>query len=300
MSEAIDLRTDAVVTEMQPERERMGGNRPPFLEFYTEQNNALPGHLAAEYASLVSDVETLKADFDLSPEKVDSDDIEKQLTELGSRLSKFIKLSEAQRKITKDPTIKAGQIVDNFFNGMRDKVALSLSQVERRVNAWKDEKRRIERERQAAEEARAREAAAEAARLKAEAERAERERVEATARAAAEQDEGARREAAEAEQRRQAWAAEATRQEAEAKAAARAAKPVVAIQTRGESGAQSSQRTTWTGEITDLETLDLHALRPYIARAALDAAVRQYATTHKDTQPLAGARIFEKTSTSFR
>lgn len=286
--------------ELENPRAVPGDNRATLMDFYKEQNEALPGFLAAEHAQLLSDVETLKSDFDIAPDKVDSDEIEKQMTDLGARLSKFLKLAESQRTIAKDPTLKASRIVDNFFSGMKDKVSPCLAQVERRVNAWKDEKRRIERERQAAEEARARAAAEEAARARAEAERAERERREAEARAAAEQDEGARQEAAEAERRRQAAAAEAARAEADAKAAAKLAKPAVATQTRGESGAQSSQRTTWTGEIVDLETLDLNALRPYIARAALDAAVRQYATTHKDTQPLAGARIFEKTSTSFR
>ena len=106
-----------------------GDNRATLMDFYKEHNEALPGFLAEEHAQLAADVETLKGDFEVAPETVDSDEIEKQMTELGARLSKFLKLAESHRKIAKDPTLKAGQIVDNFFAGMKDKVSPLLAQV---------------------------------------------------------------------------------------------------------------------------------------------------------------------------
>jgi hypothetical protein len=223
----------------------------------------------------------LKADFDAAPTVIDSDDLEKQATDLGGRLAKFLKLTEAQRTIDKAPTLQASRIVDNFYSGLKDTVAPCMAQTERRVNAYKDEKARIARLAREEAERRQREAAAEAERLAREAQRLKDEEAGKLERQAANQ-----------------AAVDAAK---EAKAAAKEVRAApVSVQTKGESGTSSIQTKRWTGEITDLESLDLEALRPYISTAELEKAVRAYALKHQDTKPLAGAKIYEKSSTSFR
>lgn len=254
----------------------MGDNKPTFLDFFKEQNESLPGLLATEHADLLQIAGELKSDFVDAPTVVDSDEVEKTMTDLGGRLAKFLKLAEATRTVDKAPTLQSSRIVDNFFSSLTQIVQPCMSQVERRVNAYKVEKARIAKAERDERERIAREAAAEAQRLAEEAMQHEGE---------------ARREAE----------AEAAQAAARAKAAEKTvAKTVVSTQARTESGAQSVQKTSWTGDIVDLDLLDLNALRPYISVSALEVAVRQYASKFKGERPLEGAKIYEKSHTSFK
>lgn len=267
------------------------------LAIYAEQNAALPGYLLQEHDLLISRAADLKNDTDAAPQTIDTDELEREATELGGKLAKFIKEIAAARKASKEPVAAGVAIVDSFFNRILPPIENAKVIVERRVNAYKDVKRAAAgRERQEAERI-AREKAAEARRLQEEANRRADEEARLRQESAMPADQDAAYEDRAAAQR-EATTAAVEAHEAQARATVAKAAPQTTV--KAESGAASIQRTTWTGEIEDLETLDLEPLRHIITRAALDAAVRVYAVQFKDTRPLAGAKIYAKTSTAFR
>lgn len=293
MAEALDENPRAII----------GDNRPSLLEFYVAQNQQLLGWLTEEHADLVSGVATLKADFDAAPLIVDADEIERSLTDLGGRVSKFLKSVEAQRKIDKAPIQAAVRTVDDFFAHISAVLEPCLGSLQKRLNDYKDLKRREQIRLQEEEQRKVREAAAAAQRLRDEADKLAREQAEAAAKELAVDDSEAIAERQAQDSARRLAELEAERAAREAIAAAEEAAANRSIGTptvRGETGAKSVQSMRWTGDIVDVDTLDLNALRPYISVAELEKAVRQYALKFKDTKPLAGARIYEKSSTSFR
>lgn len=281
------------MTEDNP-RAVVGDNRRGLMEVYREQNEALPAALAHEFSEFVLGAQELKLDFAAAPEVVADDETEKALTALGGRLSKMLKSIDTQRKLAKAPTLTAGTIIDTFFSQITGVVYPCMGAVERRVNAYKDEKRAAERRRQEEEARKAREAAAEAARLRDEAARLEREQAEAAQRETSEA------ERCELEEQRRKTVADAAALQASSVALEKSAAKVATTTVSADSGTKSVQATRWVGEITDLETLDLEALRPYIARPELDRAVSRFVAQHKDTRPLTGAKISEKSSTAFK
>lgn len=252
------------------------GHNRSFLELYKEHNAALPDYLASEHADIAARARELKEEFELAPTDILDDEAEKVATEFGGRLAKFVKMAEAQRTIDKAPTLQASRIVDNFFIELSGGIDSCLKMLSKRVNAYKDEKAKAARAAKEEEQRKAAAARDEAERLK----RLAKEEQDAAVRKAMESD--------------------AKQAETTAKVAERTAAAAPVTTARGDNGTSSVQSKRWTGEITDLETLDLLELRPYIATAALESAVRQYAVKHKDTRPLAGARCFEFSSTSFR
>ena len=268
------------------------------LDIIKQQNAELPGFLAYEHTALIQAIDNLRTECESAPAVVDSDDLEKAATDLGGSLAKIRGQVKNSRKTVKDAVQPGVKIVDEFFNKLDEPIEGLLRTIERRVNAWKDTKRlaaeaaRREQERQAAEAKRAADEAA----------RRQREAQEAADRA--QQDETAT-----AEEKTALWdaASFATREVIQTHVAAKtiaaevaAPQPKATTVATGATGAKSLQRTNWVGEITDLEALDLNALRYIITRAALDSAVNAYAREFKGTKPLAGAKIEEKTSVAFK
>ncbi len=268
------------------------------LDTYREQNASLPAFLATEHGPLIQMLDDLRAECESAPALVDSDDLEKSATDLGGKLAKARKQIRDSRKTVKDAISPGVKIADDFFSKLEDPVDLALRSVERRVNAWKDTKKlaadaaRREEERKAAEAKRLADEAAQRARQAEEEARRLHEDASATA-----------------EQKSAAWyaAQDASKEVIQTHVAAKTAAaelstPVGKVTTVavGESGAKSVQRANWTGDIVDLVELDVVTLLPYITRAALDSAVRAFAIDTKGTKPLAGARIYERTATSFR
>lgn len=66
--------------------------------------------------------------------------------------------------------------------------------------------------------------------------------------------------------------------------------------TRGDYGAVTSLRETWDFEITDIKAIPLASLRPFLARDALEKAIRGYVKAYQDGKPLKGVRVFKNTS----
>ena len=70
------------------------------------------------------------------------------------------------------------------------------------------------------------------------------------------------------------------------------------VRTRTGSGLVASARETWIGTIVDFEALDLAALRPYIKREAIEAALNQ--AVRMGVRSLTGADIRKDTKAAFR
>lgn len=268
------------------------------LDIIKQQNTELPAFLVYEHAALIQAIDDLKQECETSPSLITDDDLEKAATDLGGKLAKARTQIKNSKKLIKDAVQPGVKIVDEFFNKLDEPLELALKAVERRVNYYKDEKRaaaeRARREEQLKAEA-ARREAEEAARRKKEADD-EAARVLQDASATAEEKSAAWNAAHDVG--REAMHANIAAKEAVAVAAAPAPKSTTVA--TGDTGAKSVQRTTWVGEIIDLETLDLNKLRHLISRTALDSAVNAFAREKKNTEELAGARIYEKTGVSFR
>lgn len=73
------------------------------------------------------------------------------------------------------------------------------------------------------------------------------------------------------------------------------AAPAGRVAVRTDTGASSSLRTTWHGEVLDLGALDLEALRFHLPAAALQQAINAFIRT--GGRELRGAKIYSKTET---
>lgn len=190
----------------------------------------------------------------------------------------FLKKVEQTRAAEKQPHIDAGRAIDGFFkNGVTARVEDVLKILSKGMDAYAAKK--AAEERRKAEEAR-RQAEAEAARQREIAEReAARNRPTSTQKHL-DRAEIAEDHAAEAERRAEASNADLTRVRSE--------------------GATVSGKTEWKFEITDLKAVDLEALRPYLDKATLEKAIRQFVRVNKGSAQLTGVRIFEDVKASVR
>ena len=204
---------------------------------------------------------------------------------------------------------------------------------EQEAREAEERKRRAEEEARQAEERRKRaeqerieaEARARAARDREEREAAE--RAAAAAKRAAEEEERAKREARErADREREALAAaktDASLAKAELSDASKAAKTASSLAkqsendvkraeqavgakaselsgVRGDYGGHSSLTTRWVGEIVDRKKLNLEKLRDFFTDECLQKALNAFVKVHKGDQRIAGARIYEETTTTVR
>jgi len=192
-----------------------------------------------------------------------------QITEAKKKL-------ESVRVSEKEPYLNLGRIVDGFFKVRQDRLDAAKSKAQRPLDDFM-KKKEAERRRQemAEQQERARIASeqAEHARLL--------EAQNKPAEAAAVLD--------------AAIASEAQAQRHEDMAQA---KPAELARTRSDTGALATLRTSWVGEITDREALDLESLRQHIPADALQKALNSFIKA--GGRNLRGASIFEKTETVVR
>lgn len=99
-----------------------------------------------------------------------------------------------------------------------------------------------------------------------------------------------------------ASADEAARAQEAADKAAReaAAKPAELAIVRGGYGSGSSLRTTWTATIEDLATVDLNAIREFIAEEAVQKALNAMVKIHHDRKPVKGVKFHQVSSNKTR
>jgi len=274
--------------------------------------------LSKDYAELGNSVAGVLARLRDLPKTIEDEatlDRYAVLIREGRDLTKRI---EGYHDMEKQPFLRRGQGVDNFFFGLWGKVARrpgrkhdaagGIDIADARVDDYMQRKlaaERAERERIAAEElrkAQAAAAAAEAERQKAEAARREaEERLAAAERARKEENAEAHRLAAEAarkaadaataaQQQHAASASYASQQAEDARIDAQA--PAADLtRTRTESGAMATMGTVPYVEIADVTKLDKEALWPFLKEDHILMALKAWARTKSHRTPMDGAII---------
>lgn len=254
----------------------LGHNRPPTpLE-------ALAASLRERHAAAFSRTEELAAAATRVPATFEDEATVKKASAFIAQIKAVTKALEDARKAEKQPYLEAGQTVDATFKTELSVLADLSAAVLKRIDVFLRAKEAEERQRREAE---AQAAAAEARRL---AEIARKAQEEAAASASLVAGIAAGRRAEEAEQ---------ADLQAQAAAAAAEANAADMARTRGD-GVTATLATTWGFRDLDATTLDLDALRPYIATAALEQAVRAF--IRAGGRKLRGVVIEQQTSARIR
>lgn len=274
-----------------------GNNEAPdYAKSVTDQ-------MRRDYAEVETTVGLLLEEARALPTEI-ADDAEKgKFTALIKRFRDLTKRLEAFQAREKEPYLRGGQAVDQFFYGLWDKCARrdrknkpgAADVLMARLNDYDTRKlaeERARREREAAEAARiAREAAAERARQEAvaEAARLAAERARAPAKAA---EKASLATAAEAQADAAGVEAVVTADKAQETHIATLAKPAEIMRHRdAETGTLSTMATEAFAEITDADLLDKNKLWPFIKLEAKEQALRAWAKTTGHTQQMPGASI---------
>jgi hypothetical protein len=261
---------------------------------FTEQRKTLD-ELLAEASRRIPTVAS-------DPEALARGSLIKRFRDLDTRL-------ESHREAEKNPFLRGGNAVDNFFFGLRDLIARRkkgdrsvkpgiIDVMQSEINDWQDQKEAAERARLEAERAEtARLAAIEAARLRKLQEEAE-EAERALARARSEATRALRVAEAKAAIEAEAYAkaqADLAREQAEEARLATLVKPADITRTRGTDSSGAGVLLTSAKEpyalLVDRQLIDMNALRPYFTDAEIEKALRGWAkaTGHKVQMP--GAEI---------
>jgi hypothetical protein len=245
-------------------RAEIGGNAPPSaLELLRED-------LDAKCASLIKDRDFWLARAGAEPEEITTPAEASSAAQLAKDVRTALKDIEAAHKLAKAPYLDGGRLVDAHFKAIGEPLTTLGNILGRRMTLYQRKVENEERMRREAVAAKAREEA-----LAAEAAAMEAERGA---------DEIAHRRALEAQQR-----AALKVEQAEEAAAAPAAE---LSRVRSPLGATMSLRTEWVHSELDRATLDLEALRPYLAIDALDKAVR--AAIKAGIRTIRGVRIHQE------
>lgn len=220
----------------------------------------LKERLAADYQSLIARANELGEAATRAPETIGDDETLGKVGDLVKLIAACIKAADAARVNEKEPFLVGGRQVDGFFKTVTDRLTATKRNLETRVGVYLRRKAEEERLRRHEEECLKREEA---------------ERLAAQARTETDLDR-----AVEAEQ--EALAAE--------KAAD--ATPAELARTRSaDLGSVSTLRTSWEFEVVDWDAVPLDVLRPYIARADIEKAIRAFVRAgHRE---LKGVRVFE-------
>ncbi len=197
------------MSEAENPRVVMGGNKPPLVDFYREQNELLPEYLSEQSPEIIQRFEDLKGAFARAPLTVEDRETNEKFTDfVKKKIASCRSAIKGLHAINKEPFLTGGKIVDNFYLRRLDEMEGWVKELQKRQTEYnvkvEAEERRVREE----AERKARAAAAEAERIAAE------ERRKA-AEIAAEQE----RQAA-AERKRQAEIAAEAQRQADAAAAA--------------------------------------------------------------------------------
>jgi hypothetical protein len=298
-------------------RLQVGGNNPPLWailrDFVKEENFSatVTGYLADEFKAWPTTVlELLEKARSLPKEITSPEDRElfppliKQLRDVSAKL-------EAFHKAQKEPYLRGGQAVDQWFFSLMDKLArrqprnnpgaadillARLTAYDNEVLAKEQERRRVE-----AELLRQEAMKAEAARIKAENEAEE-------ARLAADRARNPERKAEKeeiADRAQEAVAAanvQATviHQQATEAYIGTLSKPADIMRNRGADGTLSTMAQEKYAEVTDRTKLDMAKLWPHIPLAALETALKAWAKSTDYREPMEGAAIGRRNKSMVR
>jgi hypothetical protein len=267
----------------------IGDNNPESLAIVEDMLRRLHGDYEALKESAASLIASgMQLDFEISNE-LELTGISNVIVAMRDTMSR----AEAHRVAEKQPYLRGGQAVDEFFNKIKDDITKIGIPLKKRVDAWQNkklveerERRRLEAERLAREEA-ARRAEEERLRREAEDKRlaADRARTEST-RAAKE---GL---ASVAEQEAAAAAAAASTASLNAEAARiETLRPAADLTRTRLDGRMVTTREVGYAEIVNADELDPVALWPFVNVAAKAAALRAWAKANGHARQMAGASI---------
>jgi hypothetical protein len=213
-----------------------------------------------------------------APAIIATDEQLAQIGEIGAEAGKIFKELDALREVEKKPFLEAGRAVDGYFKPALDRLERIKKAMTDRATVYQRAKAAAARE--------AREAAEREARERADAARREAEKAAAAGRA---DDAIADLEAAQAAEQQAAQARQA------------AAATSAADDTRLRAGETTiTTRTEWAFEIADYDAIPLDKLRPYLDRAAVEKALRQFLKFSKGSSPLPGVKFFQQETAQFR
>lgn len=243
----------------------LGHNNPPsdqelLAEELMERNRAIIERAAA----------LLKAE-ERAPKVLETDEHASAVVEFIKQINTCTKGLEDARKREKEPFRVKAAAVDTFFKANMDALDRVLSRVRVGLDQFTKAKHAAEQRRLEEEAARQKREADQKAQVA-----ASLEKVNAGAAELALED---------------ALAAESNA----AKYETAAVKTSGLTSVRSESGAAASLRTTWVGEIENVNALDLDKLRFLIPADALQKALNAY--VRQGGRELKGAKIYEKTET---
>jgi len=274
-----------------------------------DQAQIVNDRLALDYHQSVKNLDTSLAGMQEMPEIVSSDADALMIGALIKNLRDQDNRLEAFREAEKQPFLRGGNAVDNFFHSLRDKIARrkkgdrsvkpgAIDILQGRIDVWQEQKRLAERARLEAERLEAaRIAREEQARLRKALEEAEAARL-AAERARKEETKAAKAALADAQ------ALAAAHAKALADLAAEKAKDAVMatevsnadiVRVRGDgtngAGVMLTSRQEGYAILIDRALIDMDALRPYFTDFEIEKALRGWAKANGHKVQMSGADV---------
>lgn len=246
---------------------------------YTIGHNTatLPLHerLELEYADLGERISAKLLEARDLPAEIGDDADNEKVSEAIKGIRSLLNEGEADRKKEVEPHLTAQRDTNAFFKGFSDRLTKAKEVLEGRVTKYLRKKAEEERERRIEAERLARE---EADRKLREAQLAEEQNQPVIADFALQR-------------------AEQAEQRANLASAAAEDRPAEMARTSF-SGGTSTLKGSWTFKVEDYTKIDLNTLRPYLAAADLDKAIRGF--VRSGGRQLSGVRIYEDFKASVR
>lgn len=270
---------------------KSGHNLPPMPTIAAPAD--IQDAITAHYADLAADVTAMLNRARELPVEVDA----KSHTPVSTTIKDIRELSrkaDALRVKEKDPYLRGGDVIHQFFKEMIDRLDKTQTILNKRLTVYDARRAAEERQRRAQE-------AAEAARIAREAEEKRIAEERAAAESAAAAARARKQENIEAHQERaaehEAAANEAAVDQMIANDAATQARHATMVKTadltrtRHETGVMSTMRQVPYVEIVDRTKLDKEALWPFIRDDELLKALKAYGRTTSHKKPMEGAII---------
>ena len=263
----------------------------------------ITAEMAANYDTLASSVTTMLAYAKTLPGIVESPEDSEKLSKAVKDMGDADDRAEAFRVREKEPYLRGGNAVDQFFKGIQDRLRKGRAILTARVHVYNEKRRIAEENRRLAELQKAREEADAAARKHAAEIVAQREAEQSAARARKVENIEAH------EQNAEAHAINAGGARVEAMIAQTAAddariaalqKPAEMVRERFDSGVLNTMAQKPHIEIIDASKLDMTVLRPFIKEEHLLQALKIWGktTSYKKTMP--GAIVEMRAETVIR
>ncbi len=248
----------------------IGHNQPP------SDMEILQGAMNEKHARVLDGAAKLIEAAVRIPDVIEDDETAGKASDYIKMVTGCRKNIETIRVSEKEPHLKMGRLVDGFFKVKTDLLDNAMTRAKRPLDNWLKKK-----------------AAEEQARRNEEAARLRRESEEQAAAAALLEKAKLQPQAESMLDQAQITAAVADKADKAAEA-----KPAEMAKSRGDSGALATLRTRWVGELTDIGTLDLEALRFHINPDALQKAINSFVAA--GGRKLHGGKIYEKSETVVR